>query len=187
MRVIAAILMVLMTRTITEALPIAEVCVGGGIGLVSATTPDLPDDMCERCDGQGKYPIRDTGRWQDPCDVCNGTGVTTKADNLLAIKWLTAKEAWKHSMAGKPVWVQLSTSACGPCIRVEREVFTDPRVILASRGFVCCKVVDNNIEWNIRENPTSILVTPGWKIGERIKTPLTVSELLRVLEDWRQY
>ena len=46
-----------------------------GTTLVTSTTVPDSTDQCPRCDGRGKYPIADTGKWMDPCDVCEGKGM----------------------------------------------------------------------------------------------------------------
>ena len=74
---------------------------------------------------------------------------------------------------GKPVFIDFSTSWCGWCRRLDREVFTDPEVISVSRQFACIKVdgdarSDLVRRYGVGGYPTAVMLDAGGREMHRI-------------------
>lgn len=91
-----------------------------------------------------------------------------------AVSW----QAFEAGMAlarqrGKPVFIDFSTSWCGWCRRLDRDVFTDPAVISVSRQFVCIKVAadgrrDLVRRYGVRGYPTAVMLDASGREVHRI-------------------
>lgn len=127
----------------------------------------IPEGECSRCRGTGR--IKPDGRIEIDCPDCGGDGITdppaastppppqpeptaTSSNNdneadssppeAPALVWLDllgdAKAQSRET--GKPILVHFCYEGCLPCAEMDREVFTDPRVIEALDAFVLLRV-----------------------------------------------
>ena len=157
-------------------------------------TPDGNDNECPRCDGRGRYPIADTGKWQDPCDVCDGTGKASRsldqdqearieaarsldqdqaarsldqdqeARTRASIQWIPLAVARQN---GKPTWIHFVSEGCPPCKLLQEGPFHDPKIIKMTQNINCVRInvpSDNSIIWGVRVTPTDVWVNKDWRI-----------------------
>jgi len=81
------------------------------------------------------------------------------------INWLTdLRAAYKLAAKdGKPILVHCTAVWCGPCRVLDREVFTDSRVIAKSADFHCVRIDTDKIKlpasWGMTTWPTDYLIT----------------------------
>ena len=98
-----------------------------------------------------------------------------------SIHWTPWKEA-QHS--GEPTLVYVDGGpGCADCLRVERDVFTDRRVVAALAGRTLVRVAAADAsKWGVRYVPWLLHVSPEWTIVGDQKCPTTPEGFLEVIK-----
>ncbi len=138
--------------------------------------PDPDPAVCKNCNGKGWVGDGVTKYDCDACDLDPLAGIEVMAgvikelnakvaaferqiqmmqaeQEVDAINWVSYDEALK---TGKPIWVHFEGTNCGPCRRLESQVFSDPEIWEISRGFACVKFTDSPKAMTAFGLPTTI-------------------------------
>ncbi len=119
-----------------------------------------------------------------------------EAANPAYIKWLSDPNSAMKSaeQADKPVMADFTTEWCGWCKKLDKDTYSDPKVIELSRKFVCVKV-DGDVykgmcrQYGITGFPTIIYMTPEGKViqtavGYR-KANMMTAEMQQALQKYK--
>jgi uncharacterized protein YyaL (SSP411 family) len=97
--------------------------------------------------------------------------------------------AWKQAREqDRPLLVFITTSNCRYCTMMQNVSFADPEVAeVLQRGFIPAAVDAKDVAWLVRDQkvssyPTTLVISPGAEVVERIKGYLKPEELKPRLE-----
>lgn len=101
------------------------------------------------------------------------------------VKWQSdVSAAWKQAREqDRPLLVFITTSNCRYCTMMQNVAFADPQVAeVIERGFVPVSVDAKDVAWLVRDQkvgsyPTTLIISPGAEIVDRIKGYLKPEEL----------
>ena len=103
------------------------------------------------------------------------------------ISWYSYSEGFeKAKSSGKPVFMDVWAPWCGPCQKMEEDVYTDGQVIQKSEKFISIKVnADENRglaqEYGVSSIPTLIFLTPDNQVIKREVGYKSSDELVNIM------
>ena len=102
-----------------------------------------------------------------PTDVAPSAGV----------QWTTWQAARQRGEGAVVLITQEKN--CSACELVKRQVLTDPEVVECLGRYQCVQLDETAAAaWGVRSFPALVLVSPDWKIVQRIPCPTTVRDFL---------
>ena len=105
------------------------------------------------------------------------------------INWYSYDEGIsKAKSEGKPIFIDFWSNSCGPCVRMEEEVYPNEEVIQKSKEFINIKVdvyQDTEIatDYEIRSIPTLIFLNSEGDIIRREKGYKSSTDLTNMMDD----
>lgn len=193
-----------------------SIAASAGLTLSAPTIPSptppspAPAGKCDNCNGTGRLG---DGTVSVSCPVCGGDGIVSeppkepppsasrpavpqvKATAEVSIDWVRPEDnpLALSARTGKPLWIHCTdlSGSCRVCEHLERQVFTNPQIIQASKDYICVRVPWDH-PWRPalsrgEARPIDCFSTADdWKSMSRSYCPTTVQGYLKVFQSHKE-